>query len=129
MRVLIHLVVLPLLVACAGDETVARYGGTGHVWRLAELNGTAYPAPATLSFPETGQIAGTGPCNSFAARMVAPYPWFDAGNLVITERACPETSAEQAYFTALARVTQSEVLDNTLILSGGGTELVFTSDG
>ena len=120
---------LLMLAACGGDETVARYGGAGQVWQLSEVNGAPAPPGITLHFPQTGQIAGTGPCNSYSARMIAPYPWFDVTNIAATRRACPQAAAEQRYFDQLTRATQSEVLGTTLILTGDGLDMVFISGG
>ena len=85
--------------------------------------------PATLRFPEAGTIAGEAPCNSYSARMVAPYPWFETGVVTTTERTCADQDQERAFFEALAGATQSEVLDTTLILSGNGIEMIFTTGG
>lgn len=117
---------LPLSL-CQGDETVARYGAADRIWELRDLNGSAYPATATLTFPAPGRIAGTGPCNSFSVAMTVPYPWFEATDFAATGRACPVLAQETRYFTALADARISEVLDSTLILTGGGIEMVFTA--
>lgn len=119
---------LLLLPGCFGDETVAGYGGADKVWTLAELDGAPYPARATLRFPKRGRIAGDAPCNSYGGDMTAPYPWFDAERVIATKRACPDLSAEAAFFTALEAVSIAEVLGDTLILTGeGGREMVFKS--
>lgn len=118
------------LEMCEKDETVAAYGAGGQVWVLAEIDGTPFGARATLSFPETGQIAGEGPCNRYSGVMTTPYPWFDAGQVVSTRMACPDLRAETAFFTALSEMTEAEVSGDTLILRNGeGRELVFRSGG
>lgn len=119
-----------LAAACTRDETVAAYGGAGKTWRLTELDGAPFTATATLSFAETGALAGMAPCNAYRAEMTAPYPWFDAGPIASTRRLCPHSDAEAAYFSALSEMSLSEVLGNTLILSTPeGKTMVFTADG
>jgi heat shock protein HslJ len=71
---------------------------------------------------------GQGPCNAFSASQTAPYPWFATGPLAATKRACPDLSAESAYFTALQEMTQVEILDDTMLLSNdAGREMLFKS--
>ena len=114
---------------CVADETVAAYGGANRIWTLTELDGAAFAARATLTFPERGQIAGEAPCNRFSGSMTTPYPWFETGPIASTKRACPELAAEQTFFAALGAMTQSEVLGDTLILrNDAGREMVFTAD-
>ena len=122
------ILLLPFLLAtgCQSDETVAAYGGGG-LWLLTEIDGKVFPARATLGFPEPGRIAGTAPCNTYSGRMAAPYPWFEAGDIAVTRRACPDLAAETAFFDALADMTLAEVAGDTLILStADGREMVFT---
>lgn len=121
--------ILPLLIAtaCQGNETVAAYGAGNGIWQLTEIDGVAFPSRATLRFPEPGRIAGEAPCNTYMGRMDAPYPWFEAKDLAVTRRACPDLSAESAFFDGLAAMTLSEISGDTLILSTpGGREMIFT---
>lgn len=125
MRIL-PVVLIALIPACERDETVAAYGAADRTWALVELFGTPFDARATLRFPETGKIAGRGPCNSYDADMSVPYPWFQAGPIRATKRACPDLAAEQAFFEALTDMTLSEVLGDVLILrDDAGREMVF----
>jgi heat shock protein HslJ len=115
-----------LVMASGKDETVSGYATPGVTWTLAELGGAPYPARATLTFPEEGRIAGEAPCNGYSATQSAPYPWFEAGPIATTKRACPELAAEAAFLDALARVTLAEVTGEVLILSTeDGFEMVF----
>jgi len=131
MRKLLALLIIALaafiFVKAAGkDETISGYATPGVTWTLSELSGTPYPARATLTFPEEGRIAGKAPCNDYSATQNAPYPWFEAGPVAATKRACPDLPAETAFFDALARVTLAEVAGEVLILSTeDGFEMVF----
>ena len=122
------LALIPLLLAaaCRGDETVASYGAGDGLWHLTGIDGAAFAARATLSFPERGRIAGEAPCNSYSGRMEAPYPWFEATDIAATRRACPDLAAEAAFFDALSEMTLAEVAGDTLILSTPeGREMIF----
>jgi heat shock protein HslJ len=117
---------LMLTTACIADKTVGGYGAADRVWTLTEVDGLPYPARATLSFPEYGQIAGQAPCNRYTGTMSAPYPWFQTGPIAATRMACPDLAAETTFFEVLAQMNLSEVLDDTLILTNGtGREMVF----
>ena len=97
----ISLILLVLLAACRDDESVRAYGGADKEWRLIELNDQPFEAKVTLTFPEAGRIAGNAPCNSYNGSMTVPYPWFEAGAIAATKRACPDLAAESSFFTAL----------------------------
>ncbi|MGY3438240.1 MULTISPECIES: META domain-containing protein [unclassified Marinovum] len=126
MKIALPLLTVALLAACDSDETLTAYGAAETTWALQSLNGAPYPATATLTFPEPGRLAGQAPCNSFSGSHSAPYPWFDAGPLATTRRACPDLAAETAFLSALDAMTLAEVQGNTLILSNDtGGELVF----
>ncbi|WP_347312421.1 META domain-containing protein [Defluviimonas sp. SAOS-178_SWC] len=115
------------LSACAGDETLRGFVPEGSVWRLTEIDGTAFAARATIRFPAPGKIAGDAPCNRYSGNQTAPYPWFRAERILSTKRACADLSAEQLFFTALGRVTLAEVQGDVLILSSpDGPVMVFT---
>lgn len=114
------------LPGCGGDETVAAYGGAGRAWTLVELDGRRVGPGITLSFPETGKIAGQAPCNSYSASMQAPYPWFETGPIRRTRLTCAIQPLEDQYLEALADMTQSEVSGTTLLLrNDAGREMVF----
>nr|WP_217434112.1 META domain-containing protein [Leisingera sp. ANG59] len=126
--VLITSLLLPS--ACAGDETLSAYGAAGTEWQLRSIDGAAIPAAATLTFPEPGTIAGSGPCNSFQGSQGAPYPWFEAGPLAVTRMACPQLEAEGAFLKALQEMTLAEVSGDVLILSNSaGREMLFKGGG
>lgn len=114
------------LSACRADETVAGHGASGRTWTLAELDNMPFTARATLTFPETGRIAGQAPCNRYFATLTVPYPWFKAEAIGATRMACPDLAAESAYLAALGEMTLSEVLGDVLILrDDAGRSMVF----
>lgn len=115
-----------IVSACQADETVASYGAADREWTLVELNGAAFTARATLTFGEDGRISGQAPCNRYSGTNTVPYPWFKTGPVAATKMACPDLGAESAFFTALDGMTQSEVLEDTLVLRNeDGAEMVF----
>lgn len=117
------------LAACAGDETVSRFADGAATYRLSEIDGASFPARATIRFAEAGRVSGTGPCNSFTAPQIVPYPWIEIGPIAATRRACPALEAERRYFAALREMTLAEVAEGTLILSTPeGREMVFQAD-
>lgn len=120
---------LALLIPACKDETVSGYATPGAVYVLAELDGAAFPARATLTFPEAGRVTGEGPCNSYAARQTLPLPWFGLEAMSVTERACPELAADGAFFATLQSMTLAEVSGPVLILANdAGREMVFRAE-
>lgn len=114
-----------LLAACR-DETLTGYGAADKVWVLSTLDNTPFETRTTLSFPETGKLAGQAPCNSYHGAQKAPYPWFQTEALVTTRMTCPDQSSEDIYFQSLAKMTEAEVAGDTLILRNeAGQEMVF----
>ncbi len=116
------------LASCQADETIRAYGAGEGVWQLAEMNGKPVTVLATLQFTDRHQISGTAPCNSYSARMDVPYPWWGTGPIAATKRACPDLSAEAAFFSALEGAKLSSAKGQQLILSAedGSPLLVFT---
>jgi heat shock protein HslJ len=124
MRLFLALTLLSA-AGCVGDETFGKYGAADRLWVLSEINGKEVSVPITLTVPTPGRIAGQADCVTYAAKMIAPYPWFETKAIETSNRTCEKTPAETRYLLALTGVTQSEVLNDTLILSGNGAELVF----
>ena len=117
---------LGLIPACEGDETVAGYGAANITWRLTEISSDPTDATITMQFPSKGKIAGKAPCNSYSSTMSLPYPWFEIGPIAATKMACPALDAETIFFDAIASMSQSEILGDTLILrNDAGAEMVF----
>ena len=118
--------VLVLLAACNEDETVSGYVGDSTVFTLQSINEQPFQASATIDLSETGKVSGEGPCNSYSAEQSAPYPWFNLGPVVATERACEDLSAEVTFFQSLQSMTIAEVNGPILILTNdAGREMVF----
>ncbi len=117
---------LPFLTFGCADETISGYADPEAVYRLVESDGEAFPATATIAFPEPGRAQGTGPCNAWSAAQKAPYPWIELGPIAATRRACPDLKAENLFFERLAKVSLAEVTGTVLILTDeDGRELVF----
>ncbi|MDA9208038.1 META domain-containing protein [Octadecabacter sp.] len=112
--------------ACGPDETISGYADTSAVYHLVSLDGVAFPATATISFPEQGAVSGQGPCNRYSASQNTFYPWFELGPILSTRRACAELDAEAAFFAALSDMSLAEVAGDVLLLTGeNGRELTF----
>ncbi len=124
-----YLLLAPLiLAACVSDQTVSSLVDRNATYRLAELDGAAFDAPASISFPRAGVVRGTGPCNSYSAQQKAPYPWFELGPIRASRSTCAQSPAETQFFKALAAMTQAEVSGDLLILRNDeAREMVFTA--
>lgn len=121
--------ILALIPACQGDETLSAYGATEKTWVLESLDGTPWGPHTTIAFPAEGRISGDAPCNGYAGAQNAPYPWFEATAIRATKRACPELRAETTFFQALRDMTQSEVAGDVLLLrNDAGREMVFRAE-
>ncbi len=118
---------IPILLAgCLKDETVSGYADPGASYQLVEMDGAAFNARATISFPEQGSIAGKGPCNSYGASQSAPYPWVDIGAIRATRAACSDLTLEIEFFAALSGMSQIETFGDTVILrDDAGREMIF----
>ncbi|MGY3438241.1 MULTISPECIES: META domain-containing protein [unclassified Marinovum] len=110
------------------SATLSGAQDTDTIWKLQTLDGAAYEARATLTFPSPAQIAGTTPCNSFFGVQSRPMPEFAAKRLGLTQRMCLHFQAEAAFITALRDMTLSEFDGNRLVLRNeDGREMVFIS--
>ncbi|MGB5556972.1 MAG: META domain-containing protein [Paracoccaceae bacterium] len=118
---------LPLLLAaCPKDETISGFTDPSANYALAELDGLRFAARATISFPQEGQVKGSGPCNGYSAEQTVPYPWFQLSAVRATRRACPDLPREAEFFAALNEMTLIEASGDTLILRNeAGREMVF----
>lgn len=122
----VALLALMAVFSCGADETISAFADAETTWALDELDGLAWTAGGTLTFPEEGRVAGRAPCNVFTGAQAAPYPWIEFGPIAATRMACPDLEAEQRFFTALEEMTVAEVSGDTLILSNdAGRQMVF----
>lgn len=96
------------------------------IWKLQTIDGAAYEARATITFPSMAQITGTTPCNSFFGVQTRPMPGFSAERLGLTQRLCMDFQKEAEFITALRDMTISDFDGNRLILRNEeGREMVF----
>ena len=115
-------------LGCA-DETVSGYADPAASYRLVEIEGQAFAARATITFPEEGRVAGEAPCNRWSAVQAVPYPWFELGPIAATKRACSALEDEGRFFAMLSAMTLAEVQGPVLILSDDdGREMVFEAE-
>lgn len=113
------------MAACA-DETSSGYATPGAEYHLREINGAAFNATATITFPEKGAIAGRGPCNLWFADQPAPYPWFTPSPITSSEIGCSDLDQEQVFFTTLSTMDLIEFSGPVLLLSDGeGGKMLF----
>ena len=127
-----HVAALCAALAVSACQSAAQqdgFGGPDTTWRLVTLDGAAFPADATLTFPDGQRLAGQAPCNSYFGPLTAPYPAFAAPVIAATKRACPDLAAETAFFEALSAARLSAAKDGRLVLSAedGSPLLVFTA--
>ncbi|ROR95973.1 META domain-containing protein [Salana multivorans] len=88
----------------------------------------------TLEVTETGQVSGSGGCNTYMTTVTRDEATGDLtfGPAASTRMACEQAvmDAEHAYLTRLETVTRGTVDGASLVLgTSDGDELVFTSAG
>lgn len=114
------------LPACQKDAEITSYDAVDDTWVLEQVDGNAFAASATITFPEPGRVAGQAPCNLYNADITSAYPVFTLGPILSTKRACPDMAAEAQFYEALALMTRTDVADGTLTLSSDtGGQMVF----
>lgn len=132
-----------IAAACGGDDSggddSAGDGGGGTAaegsWTLE--SGTVDGEPIALldDYPVTlviegEQAGGRAACNSYGGTVSIDGSSFALGDVAWTEMGCEPAAmeSEQAFLAALMLVDTISVEGDTLTLSGGGAELVFTRD-
>ena len=115
MRFLLFL--LPFLQTSCSDETISGFVDPSATYRLTDIAGASFEALATVSFPDPGTAKGHGPCNTWAAKQSAPYPWIELGPIAATRRACQDMASEQVFFEILTQITLAEVQGEVLLLT------------
>ena len=125
------LVATTFLASCSSSHKPATSGaippartpislaGTG--WVLTDLAGTpALPGgKATLVFPESGRVAGSGSCNRFTGAVTITADALKIGQLASTRMACADESVskqEDAYLKALGGATRYSYQDPYLLI-------------
>lgn len=91
---------------------------TGTEWTLLAIDGKKVTATATLTLAEDGKIAGQAPCNRYFTANTATLPALALEAIGATRMACEALDAETAYFSALGAMTEAQVHDGHLILTG-----------
>ena len=120
------------LVACGAQPV--QLSGTS--WVLSSLDGsTQLGAVAggndiTIEFDAAGRAGGNGGCNGYGADYtLTGNGGIEFGPAVSTMMYCEPDLVmqnESALLSALAEITNFQVVGNTLTLTGGGHTLVFT---
>jgi heat shock protein HslJ len=105
-------------MAAGGAETTAG-GLRGTEWRLEDLAGAAVldRPHATLAFPESGQVAGSGSCNRFSGSVEVSGDSIRLGPLASTRMACPEpVSTQEARYLGALQDAERFAFDGTALL-------------
>jgi heat shock protein HslJ len=118
-----------LMVAACGSSDLDLSGD----WTLESgtLAGSEIPlvagAPITLSI-EGDLASGTSACNQYSTVTTLDGSTVTFGAIAGTQMACDDEvmASERAYLDALAAVDRGERDGDGLVLSGPGTELVFS---
>jgi heat shock protein HslJ len=120
-----------VLVACSVVGGQGTLEGTS--WILTSIEGLA-PVPGstiTAAFAATGQVGGSGGCNSYSAGYAVDGDALTIEPPVSTLMACEEPLMQQEsdYLAALSATASYSVLAETLTLkdSSGAPRLVFTA--
>lgn len=113
------------LAACAAPLPITE-SLWGSSWQLQSLGSQAVPAQssATLTFPETGQVAGNGSCNRFFGSVQVEHDRIRFSPLGSTKMACLGGAGEQEarYLALLQKAQRYEVLGNTLLIHAQGMD-------
>ena len=120
---MVRLFALLVLTACVAVPPAPSAPG---LYRLVSIDGTAFAARATISFPAPGQFAGSAPCNSYSGEFTGPPPALSAATLTSTEIACDDLPDEAVFFAALSAMTLADVSVTMVKLSNAtGRSMVF----
>ncbi|MCV2395231.1 META domain-containing protein [Actinotalea sp. M2MS4P-6] len=84
-------------------------------------------APVTMDVADDGTVSGTSACNQYTTAVEVDGTDVSFGPAGVTMMACPDAvmAVETAYLGALADVSSGERDGDSLVLTGGGAELVF----
>lgn len=118
----------------ATDGASALFGS--NEWLVVSLTTPAGPIdllsdePVFFKLHADGAMAGTAGCNQVSSLVtVGPEDAVSFGPVIATRMACPEPQMVQefAVIEALERVTQYAVVGGSVVLTGGGYEMVLTA--
>lgn len=112
------------LLASLGAAPAQAEGLAPGAWQLASIDGRSFALTATLRIGADGRIAGEAPCNRWFARG-AGQDGALFGAIGSTERACEGLSEERRFLELMAEMTMAAMIDDRLVLTGAGHEMVF----
>ena len=121
------MLIIPLAAAgCAGMSAAPAPVLVGTEWRLESLGGKDVPAAsqASLSFPESGRVAGNASCNRFFGTYTQTGRKISFSQMGSTRMACVGPAAEQEtrYLAALQTATGFELEGGKLVIRLSGQE-------
>ena len=126
-----------MLGGCTADKKSTQTAGppaapaeavrlTGTQWSLEDLGGKPVitDSRATLTFPETGKVAGNGSCNRFTGAAEIAASAIKLGPLASIRMACmgEASTQETEYLKALEGAQRFEVKEGKLYLYVSGAE-------
>ena len=115
-----------LLSGCQVDASATLDSVVGPVWEVQTIDGTAFPATATLRFSPDGKISGKASCNRYFGAVKFTGPDVTIGPLASTKMACEALDDESRYLMALENMTQVKTsLDQLILRDPSGRELTF----
>lgn len=127
----------PSASAPASDSGTVIDTGMARLWLLTSITdaeGTLAPptVSATLDLREADRVSGQGGCNGFGAdATLGDSGSLTLGPIIATKRACadPDQQAQETrYLAALDQIDKIAQTGDTLTLTGGGVELVYSAD-
>jgi heat shock protein HslJ len=106
--------------AASATAPSASFNLSGSEWLLEDLAGTGVidNVQATLTFPETGKVAGNGSCNRFFGTAEVHEDTIKLGPLASSRMACPQAvmNQETKYLQALQAAERFEWRDPYLLI-------------
>lgn len=96
-------------------------------WILTELGGTAVVpnSKASLSFLDTGRVAGNASCNRFTGSVTIAGKAIKFGQMASTRMACADeavSAQEYQYLKLLGEADRYEIRDNSLLIYVGDSD-------
>jgi heat shock protein HslJ len=123
-----------LLSASCGSDSQGSSEADG-AWTMESGTVGGEPMPLDPQYPVTmviegSEVSGRAACNSYGGSISIESSMVAFGDVFMTEMACDPAAmeSEQVFLSALGLVDTIAVEADTLTLSGGGAELLFTRD-